>query len=646
MTHLVTDFSTHPLVPGCLLAASCAATPNPRLPVLDASALAAFNQQATADIVAWFQEADSLTPAQAGKILAVDADYLRVFNELCAQIPAVADVTGCSTDSIQRIARALFGAKLMSEYLEIVTPPQSSYEKTAEGTVDLLEELFDAFRRIVGGTWSVFFPRNEFSLVTDAAAQFWMACLYCHRPEEMMLSFVGLYRKEHRERLRALNQNYRADRTIHLRDAVTEYLDNAREKIAKLHEAVDGYAKEGLDRIFLEVTRILNKLEMPPLMMLYYEHLVRETCEAFAGLDGAISSKESRFSQYLLQQIATVAEGQLKSSGGGSISSRAETLEQVLSELQELVGIENVKEKVRQTANFAKIQQLRVAQGLQPIATTYHFVYTGNPGTGKTTVARLMGRIYRSLGILKKGHVVECDRSALVAEYIGQTAAKTNAVINSALDGILFIDEAYSLVKEHEDFGQEVLETLLKRMEDDRNRLIVIVAGYPEKMKKFIASNPGLESRFTRYIDFPDYTALELCRIFGLICRKNGLALSAELKEKIIHHFDFLHRQRGENFGNARLVRNCFESAITAQATRLAASSRVDATALGLLEASDLTSPAEAFYAEFQRSRRGYVISCPACGKMYRWEPDFAGGKARCDACGCDYDCEFGMVAA
>ena len=646
MTQLVTDFSTHPLVPGCLLAAACAATPNPRLPILDASALAAFNQQPTADIVAWFHDAGSLAPAQAEKILGVDADYLRIYAELSGQIPQVAEVTGCSPASVQRIAHALFGAKLMSEYLEIVTPPQSSYEKTPDGTVDLLEALFDAFRNIVGGTWSVFFPRNEFSLVTDAAAQFWMACLYCHRPEEMMLSFVGLYRREHRERLRVLNQNYRADRTIHLRDAVTEYLDNAREKISKLHDSVDGHAKEGLDRIFLEMTRILNKLEMPPLVMLFYEYLVRETCEAFASLDGALSSKESRFSQYLLQQIATVAEEQLKTGGGGSLSSRSESLELVLAELQELVGIENVKERVRQTANFAKIQQMRLAQGLQPIATTYHFVYTGNPGTGKTTVARLMGRIYRSLGVLKKGHVVECDRSALVAEYIGQTAAKTNAVINSALDGILFIDEAYSLVKDHEDFGQEVLETLLKRMEDDRNRLIVIVAGYPEKMKKFIASNPGLESRFTRYIEFPDYTPLELCQIFGLICRKNGLVLTAGLKEKIIHHFHFLHRQRGENFGNARLVRNCFESVIAAQATRLAAATRVDATALGLLQADDLSSPAETFYSEYRRSRQGYVISCPGCGKMYRWEPDFGSGRARCDACSRDYDCEFGTLAA
>ena len=143
-------------------------------------------------------------------------------------------------------------------------------------------------------------------------------------------------------------------------------------------------------------------------------------------------------------------------------------------------------------------------------------------------------------------------------------------MIDSALDGILFIDEAYSLVKEHEDYGQEAIETLLKRMEDERDRLIVIVAGYPEEMDRFIRANPGLHSRFNRFIEYPDYTPQELCRIFTLMCRKNGLTLTPELGETVLHHFAWLHRERGENFGNARLVRNCFESVINAQASRLA----------------------------------------------------------------------------
>src|SRR5439155_1264325 len=218
-----------------------------------------------------------------------------------------------------------------------------------------------------------------------------------------------------------------------------------------------------------------------------------------------------------------------------------------------------------------------------------------------------MGRIYKSLGILKKGHLIECDRSALVAEYVGQTAPRTNAMIDSALDGILFIDEAYSLIKEGEDFGQEVIETLLKRMEDNRDRLIVIVAGYPEEMTRFIHSNPGLHSRFARFIEFPDYSSLELCRIFGQMCRKNGLSLTPRLKEKIIHHFHYLTEHPAENFGNARLVRNTFESAINAQATRLANSAKLDAQSLSTLEEQDLISPVDAALEKYRQSRGAYV---------------------------------------
>jgi hypothetical protein len=248
---------------------------------------------------------------------------------------------------------------------------------------------------------------------------------------------------------------------------------------------------------------------------------------------------------------------------------------------------------------------------------------------------------------LRKGHLVECDRAALVAEYVGQTAPRTNAVIDSALDGILFIDEAYSLAKEGEDFGPEAIETLIKRMEDNRDRLIVIVAGYPEPMRRFIDSNPGLHSRFTRFIEFPDYTAGELCRIFSLMCRKNGLTCSPALKEKVLQHFTHLWRQRGENFGNARLVRNCFEAVINAQASRLAAISDIDAQALSLLEAEDLETAAAALVEEYRRSGRGYIVRCENCGQVYRWTPEMEHRRAQCTRCGRTYDCEFGeMVEA
>jgi SpoVK/Ycf46/Vps4 family AAA+-type ATPase len=343
-----------------------------------------------------------------------------------------------------------------------------------------------------------------------------------------------------------------------------------------------------------------------------------------------------------MQQISAICDN-LSSGTKGSFAPKAELLESVLGELESMIGLQEVKEKVRQTANFARIQQLRITQGLKAIPTSYHSVYTGNPGTGKTSVARLMGRIYKSLGILKKGHLVECDRSALVAEYVGQTAPRTNALIDSALDGILFIDEAYSLSKEGEDFGQEAIETLLKRMEDNRDRLIVIVAGYPDEMARFIHSNPGLHSRFARFIEFPDYSALELCRIFGQSCRKNGLVLSPGLKEKIIHHFHFLSAHRGESFGNARLVRNTFETVINAQASRLAARADLDKQALSVLEAEDLVSPADADLAKYRSSGKGYIVKCDQCGETYTWSPGLEISTGECTRCKKIYDCEFGV---
>src|SRR5881397_3350978 len=353
MNDLISDFSNHPLVPGGLLASIIGDPQSRRTEPLENAALLSFNKLPTLDIVSHFQNLAVLANEQASEILAADNQYVTAFKELCRRIPEVAQVTDCDRKSVEQLARCLFSAKLMSEYLEILTPPQLSYERTARGTVDLLESLFDSFRKIVGGAWSVFFPRSEFSLVTDASAQFWMACLYSSRTEEMVNGFVGLFLMMHRDRLQALNRGYVKQSGLHLRDAITEYLDNSKEKILKLHDAVGESVKEGLDRSFAEMVRVINKLELPALLIFYYQFLTQEVCQAFANLDGDMSSKENRFIQYLLRQISVICEDY----DAATAHPRAvaeEKLEQVLLELDELVGIATVKQKVKETANFAR----------------------------------------------------------------------------------------------------------------------------------------------------------------------------------------------------------------------------------------------------------------------------------------------------
>ena len=257
-----------------------------------------------------------------------------------------------------------------------------------------------------------------------------------------------------------------------------------------------------------------------------------------------------------------------------------QTLASLQVELDGLVGLETVKEQVRALVAFLQVQALRKQSGLPEVATSQHLVFLGNPGTGKTTIARLLAQMYHAVGLLKRGHLVEVDRAGLVGQWVGSTAIKTDRVVRRALDGVLFIDEAYALTPEHDrlDFGGEAVETVLKRMEDFRERLVVIVAGYPRLMERFLESNPGLRSRFAREIVFPDYSTEELLAITRKFVREHEYVLAEGAEATLRGVFDAA--PRGEGFGNARFARTLFEQALNMHGLRLARDGLAEAPSL------------------------------------------------------------------
>ena len=283
---------------------------------------------------------------------------------------------------------------------------------------------------------------------------------------------------------------------------------------------------------------------------------------------------------------AAKAETGVEISGDGDAP--PERIEDLQAELDELIGLGSVKQEVKNLINTVTVYNMRRQQQLKTVDMSLHMVFTGNPGTGKTMIARLMARIYKSLGILKKGHLVEVDRSGLVAGYIGQTAIKTGAVIEKALGGVLFIDEAYSLNgKSESDFGREAIDTLLKAMEDHRDDLVVIVAGYDELMGQFIHSNPGLESRFNRYLHFEDYSIDEMMAILDLQLRKNQYHLTEDARREARAYIEDACADPA-TFGNARGVRNIFERLLVAQSNRLSSQGQASREALMAITAEDV----------------------------------------------------------
>lgn len=324
------------------------------------------------------------------------------------------------------------------------------------------------------------------------------------------------------------------------------------------------------------------------------------------------------------------------------------TLEETLAELDKLIGLDDIKHEVRSLTNFLKLQQKRTAAGLPETDISLHMVFTGNPGTGKTTVARIVGKIYRALGVLKKGHLIETDRSGLVAEYAGQTGPKTNKKVDESIEGILFIDEAYSLIatRSEDPYGHEAVQALLKRAEDDRKRLVVILAGYPDEMEELLASNPGLSSRFNRKLSFDDYTPLELSEIFGLFCRKNHYDLTPAARLKVIQWLTWQYDRRDRHFGNGRAARNLFEQAIRNMANRLSSLSEISEEQLQLLEAADIDYgdvPAGIFKPMEENDCRIH-IACDKCEHEKDVPASFLGKKVVCPKCKQQQHVEWGTL--
>ncbi len=339
-------------------------------------------------------------------------------------------------------------------------------------------------------------------------------------------------------------------------------------------------------------------------------------------------------------------------SGGSRLPTKTghESLAEILGELDELIGLASIKQEVRELVNFLTIQAERGKWDLPQTAISLHAVYTGNPGTGKTTVARLVGRIFGAMGILKRGHLIETDRSGLVAEYAGQTAPKTNKRIDEALDGVLFIDEAYSLIAEKGDdpYGAEAVQALLKRMEDDRDRLVVILAGYPGPMERLLRSNPGLSSRFGRTFVFPDYSAGELGRIFQTVCDRDRYQLPAATRARLLLGSQYMLARRDEHFGNGRFARNVFERSIRRLANRLAGISPLTRELLTTLQPEDIVmeSIPPAAWRELEARHREFLADCGECGQPIRVSGEQLGGYVECHGCKQPFLADWGEPSA
>jgi SpoVK/Ycf46/Vps4 family AAA+-type ATPase len=350
------------------------------------------------------------------------------------------------------------------------------------------------------------------------------------------------------------------------RETIDRYWDKISRHIKNTNLDIEGNTLESLAEM-KKYDRENGTKNFHRLAAAYYAY-----AQCLMKSDGSINEKEEE----RLKQISLLLFNKENFVPGedtaAEVEEKEETLNEVMEKINSLVGMEKIKEEINTFINLIRVQKEREERGFVVSPLSLHAVFHGPPGTGKTTIARLLGKVYRCLGLLKKGHLVETDRAGVVAGFVGQTAIKVNEIVEKALDGVLFIDEAYALSPGDggNDFGQEAIDAILKRMEDYRERLVIIVAGYPDEMKRFINSNPGLKSRFSRYFYFDHYTPDELILIFDIFCKNVDFTVEEKARAKLHTLLGELYSERDRTFGNGRLVRNLFEKMVEKQANRIA----------------------------------------------------------------------------